>query len=334
MAHVVLQRATQGMTTDPRISVAIPVYNEEQGIATLLARVTAVLDRLPGGPHEIVLADDGSRDGSWELLERAATADPRIVVIRLSRNFGHQAALSAALDYASGDVVVPMDADLQDAPEAIPRFLEEYKKGFDVVYAVRTRRKESWILRVGYALFYRVMSLLSNIEVPLNSGDFCLMSRRVVDQLNNAPERHRYLRGLRAWVGFSQTGIEVERAERFAGEPKYTFRKLFQLAFDGIFAFSVVPLRAATVVGVCATSLATLFAIYSLYVKLFGGDPPPGFTAAILTTIFLSGVQLLFLGVIGEYLGRIYEELKRRPRYIVRQVIGRTDSRADGTPNE
>jgi polyisoprenyl-phosphate glycosyltransferase len=313
------------MISDPRISVAIPVYNEETGIEALLTRVKRVLDQLPGGPHEIVFADDGSRDRSFDLLQQAAAMDPRIVVIALSRNFGHQAALSAALDFASGDVVVPMDADLQDQPEAIPRFLEEHKKGFDVVYAVRTRRKEGWALRTYYALFYRIMSYLANIELPVNSGDFCLMSRRVVDELKLAPERHRYLRGLRTWVGFRQTGIEVERDRRFAGQPKYTIVKLFQLAFDGIFAFSVVPLRAATVAGVCATSLATLFAIYSLYVKLFGWDPPPGFTAAILTTIFLSGVQLLFLGVIGEYLGRIYEEIKRRPHYIVRQVVSRVE---------
>jgi dolichol-phosphate mannosyltransferase len=330
MANVVLQREAKEMTPTPRVSVAIPVYNEESGIEELLCRVTTVLDRLPGGPHEIIFADDGSRDRSFDLLQQAAAKDPRIVVIALSRNFGHQAALSAALDFASGDVVVPMDADLQDVPETIPRFLEEYQKGFDVVYAVRTRRKEGWILRTCYFLFYRIMSYLANIEVPVNSGDFCLMSRRVVEELKHTPERHRYLRGLRTWVGFRQTGIEVERAERFTGQSKYTLRKLLKLAFDGIFAFSVTPLRAATFAGLFATSLATLFAIYSIYVKLSGGDPPPGFTAAILTTIFLAGVQLLFLGVIGEYLGRIYEEIKRRPHYIVRQVVGRDEPHAVG----
>jgi dolichol-phosphate mannosyltransferase len=322
------------MSSDPRLTVAIPIYNEESGIAELLARVTAVLDKLPGGPHEIVFADDGSRDRSFELLNQAAARDPRIVVVSLSRNFGHQAALSAALDYATGDVVVPMDGDLQDSPEVIPRFLEKYREGYDVVYAIRTRRKEGWLLRSSYYLFYRLMSYLANIEVPLNSGDFCLMSRRVVDELKNTPERHRYLRGLRTWVGFRQTGIEVERAARFQGESKYTLRKLLKLAFDGIFAFSVAPLRAATLAGVAATSLASLFAVYSLFVKLSGADPPPGFTAAILTTIFLSGVQLLFLGVIGEYLGRIYEEIKRRPHYIVRRAVGAEPSLPRREPSE
>ena len=222
-----------------------------------------------------------------------------------------------------------MDGDLQDTPETIPRFLAEYRKGYDVVYAIRTRRKEGIILRSCYYLFYRLMSYLANIEVPVNSGDFCLMSRRVVDELKHTPERHRYLRGLRTWVGFRQTGIEVERAARLQGESKYTLRKLLKLAFDGIFAFSVAPLRAATLVGLLATSLASLFAIYSLIIKLAGADPPPGFTAAILTTIFLSGVQLMFLGVMGEYLGRIYEEIKRRPHYIVRRVVGAPDPHSE-----
>jgi glycosyltransferase involved in cell wall biosynthesis len=317
------------MIPDPRITVAIPIYNEEQGIPELISRVTAVLDALPGGPHEVVFADDGSRDRSFELLRAAADKDPRLVVVSLSRNFGHQAALSCALDYAAGDVVVPMDGDLQDTPETIPRFLAEYRKGYDVVYAIRTRRKEGIILRSCYYLFYRLMSYLANIEVPLNSGDFCLMSRRVVDELKHTPERHRYLRGLRTWVGFRQTGIEVERAARLQGESKYTLRKLLKLAFDGIFAFSVAPLRAATLAGILATSLASLFAVYSLVIKLAGADPPPGFTAAILTTIFLSGVQLMFLGVMGEYLGRIYEEIKRRPHYIVRRVVGAPDPHSE-----
>lgn len=309
------------MIADPRISVVIPVYNEEDGLAELLSRVRGVLDKLPGGPHEMVFADDGSRDRSFDLLEQAAADDPRIVVVALSRNFGHQAALSAALDFASGDVIVPMDADLQDSPETIPRFLEEYRRGFDVVYAVRVRRKEGLILRTCYFLFYRTISVLSNVEVPLNSGDFCLMSRRVVEELKHAPERHRYLRGLRSWVGFKQKGIEVERDARYTGESKYTWSKLLKLAFDGIFAFSVAPLRAATIFGFCATSLAALFGIYSIYVKLAGGDPPPGFTAGLLVTIFLAGVQLMFMGIIGEYIGRIYEEIKRRPHYIVGRVV-------------
>jgi dolichol-phosphate mannosyltransferase len=220
---------------------------------------------------------------------------------------------------------------LQDVPETIPRFLAEYRKGYEVVYAIRVRRKEGLVMRTSYAAFYRIMSYLANIEVPVNSGDFCLMSRRVVEELKHTPERHRYLRGLRTWVGFRQTGIEVERAERFAGEPKYTLRKLLKLAFDGIFAFSVTPLRAATLVGFGAMAMAALVGLYDLGVKIFGGEPPAGFTSIILMQIFLAGVQLLFLGIIGEYLGRIYEEIKRRPHYIVRQVVGRVGRPTVGT---
>jgi polyisoprenyl-phosphate glycosyltransferase len=307
--------------TPPRVSVAIAVYNEELVLPELIRRTRDVLDALPGGPHELVFVDDGSSDRTFELLE-AATADPRIAVVSLSRNFGHQAALSAALDHVSGDVVVVMDGDLQDTPETIPRMLEEYRRGFDVVYAVRTRRKEGFLLRSAYAAFYRLMAALADIAVPVGAGDFSLLSRRVVDELRAAPERHRYLRGLRTWVGFRQTGIEVERAARAGGKPKYNLRRLFRLAFDGIFAFSVVPLRLATLLGVCAVCLSLVFAAYALYVKLRHQHVIEGFTATLLVITLLSGVQLLSLGIIGEYLGRIYDEAKRRPHYVVRTRRG------------
>jgi dolichol-phosphate mannosyltransferase len=310
-----------------RLSVAVPVYNEEETLPRLLERLSAVLDALPGGPHEIVLVDDGSRDRSRELMRAAALADPRVVAVSLSRNFGHQAALSAALDHVRGDAVVVMDADLQDTPETIPLMVERFHEGYDVVYAQRVGRKESALLRACYHAFYRLAAGLATVELPLDAGDFGLMSRRVADLIRQMPERHRYLRGLRAWVGFRQVGIPVERAERSAGESKYGFRKLLGLAFDGIFAFSVLPLRAATVVGVGTVALTALFAAYSLFARLFLSQSPRGFTALILSITFLSGVQLLFLGIIGEYLGRVYEEIKGRPVYVVGEVV-RSESSA------
>jgi len=305
-----------------RLSVAVPVYNEEETLPLLLARLGAVLDALPGGPHEMVFVNDGSRDATLELLRAAAAADPRVRAVSLSRNFGHQQAITAALDHATGDAVLVMDADLQDTPESIPEFVGLHLQGYDVVYAQRVARKEAAWKRAAYYGFYRLAARLSTVPLPLDAGDFGLMSRRVVDLLRAMPERHRYLRGMRAWAGFRQVGVPVERAERGAGESKYGLRRLMGLAFDGIFAFSVVPLRAAAAAGVLAMLLSTLFAIYSLVAKLFLGHSPQGFTALILVITFLSGVQLLFLGVIGEYLGRVYEEVKQRPSYVIGEVLG------------
>jgi dolichol-phosphate mannosyltransferase len=307
----------------PRVSLALPVYNEEETLPELLRRTTAVLDALPGGPHEIVLVDDGSRDRTLEMLEEAARRDHRIVVVALSRNFGHQAAISAALDHVTGDVTVVMDADLQDPPEVVPQFLDKYHEGYDVVYAKRANRKEARWLRMSYHMFYRLLSRMSKLHLPLDAGDFALLSRRVVDQLRSLPERHRYLRGLRAWVGYQQVGITVNRAERFGGTSKYSLTKLMGLAFDGIFSFSTVPLRAATVVGALAVGLSTLFAIYQVFAKFFLSQQPRGFTATLLVITFLSGVNLFFLGVIGEYVGRVYEQVKARPVYVVGRIIRR-----------
>jgi dolichol-phosphate mannosyltransferase len=310
----------------PRVSIAIPVYNEEQVLDELYRRLKAVLDDTPGGPHEIVFVDDGSRDGSLEMLAAIAHADPRVRVVALSRNFGHQAAIAAALDHATGDVVVVMDADLQDTPETIGRFLEKFHEGYDVVYAVRHSRKESWLMRTCYASFYRIIKSLADIDLPLGAGDFALLSRRVVDHLRRSEERHRYLRGLRTWVGYRQIGIPVERAARAAGESKYTLGKLIALAFDGIFSFSTAPLRAATVLGAATVAGSLAFAAFTLYAKLVHGRSPEGFAALVVGITFLSGVQLLFLGVIGEYVGRVYEEVKRRPHYLVDRVFTADDA--------
>ena len=266
------------MSAPPRVSVAVPLYNEEAGVAELLRRVGDVLSAVPGGPHEIVVVDDGSADRTLALLEAAAARDHRLVVISLSRNFGHQAALTAALDHVTGDVTILMDGDLQDPPELIPEFLERYAHGYDVVYAQRTHRKEAWWLRASYFLFYRMLRRLSSVAVPVDAGDFGLLSRRVVEQLRLAPERQRFLRGLRSWVGFRQVGIPVERDERPTGQSKYSLRRLLGLAFDGIFAFSIVPIRAAALLGVAAIALSGVFALYALYAKLALQRSPQGFT--------------------------------------------------------
>ena len=303
-----------------RISVAIPLHNEEGNAAELVRRLMAVLDGIPGGPHEVVLVDDGSRDRTLELITQLAKSEPRLVIVSLSRNFGHQTALSAALDHVTGDVVVAMDGDLQDRPEAIPHLLAKHREGFDVVYARRVQRKEGLMLRASYFLFYRLLAWLADLRLPLDAGDFALMSRRVVDQMRTAPERNRYLRGLRAWVGFRQAGIDVERDERFAGGTNYGPLRLLGLAFDGILSFSVIPLRAAALVGVFAIIASAAFAVWTLYERLVLNRAPVGYASLMLFMTFLAGVQLLFLGVMGEYIGRIYEEAKRRPLYVVASV--------------
>src|SRR5208282_1627388 len=310
------------MSTVFRLSVAIPIHNEESVLPELLRRLRGVLDGIAGGPHEIVFVDDGSTDKTFKMLAAAAKEDGRIGVVSLSRNFGHQAAITAGLDHVTGDAAVVMDGDLQDVPEVIPRFVEKFQEGYDVVYAQRVRRKEPLALRICYFVFYRMMAALSDISLPLDSGDFGLMSRRVIEEVRKMREHHRYLRGMRSWVGFRQTGIEVERAERHSGKSKYSVMGLVKLAFDGIFAFSIVPIRAAALFGAFVMFLSSLYVIYSIYIKLVLRISPQGFTALIVAITFFSGVLLFFLGVIGEYVGRISEEIKARPQYIVGRTIG------------
>ena len=308
--------------TQVSLSVLVPVHNEESVIPESLRRVRAVLDAIPGGPHEIVFVDDGSSDRTLEILEEAAARDPGIKVIALSRNFGHQAALTAAMDYASGDAVIVIDGDLQDPPEIIPELVERFHAGYDVVYAQRKERKEVWWLRLCFFLFYRIMSRLSDIRLPLDAGDCGLMSRRVVEQLRVMPEHHRYLRGMRGWVGFRQTGIAVERSERHSGKSKYSALRRLKFAADGIFAFSIVPIRAASILGAIAVLVSSLYAVVTMYAKIFLHQTVQGFAALIVVMTFLSGILLFFLGIIGEYVGRVYEELKARPLYVVDRCIG------------
>lgn len=319
------------------LSVLVPVHNEESVLPESLRRVGSVLDGIPGGPHEIVFVDDGSSDRTLEILEEAAALDPRIKVIALSRNFGHQAALTAAMDYAGGDAVIVIDGDLQDPPEIIPDLVKLYRSGYDVVYAQRKERKEVWWLRLCFFLFYRLMSKLSDIRLPLDAGDCGLMSRRVVEHLRGMTEHHRYLRGMRSWVGFRQTGIAVERSVRHSGQSKYSALRRLKFALDGIFAFSTVPIRAASILGAIAILVSTLYAIVTIYAKVFLHQTVQGFAALIVVMTFLSGVLLFFLGIVGEYVGRVYEELKARPLYVVDRCIGHafTDhpaARSAGSP--
>lgn len=313
--------------TGTRISVVIPILNEETVLPELLRRLRKVLDQVPRGPHEIIIVDDGSTDGTPDVLRRESQEDNRLVGVVLSRNFGHQAALSAGLAHASGDAIIAMDGDLQDPPESIPLLLEKFGQGYDIVYARRVQRKEIWWLRLSYYTFYRLITALSGIRLPLDAGDFGLMSRRVVNQLVEMPEYHRYLRGMRTWIGFRQIGIPIERAERHAGEPKYNTFKLLKLASDGIFSFSIVPLRFAAILGTGAILLSAAYAAFAAYARIFLNRSPQGFTALIFAITFLAGVQLFFMGVIGEYVGRLYEASKARPVYIVAEKFG-------GTPND
>ncbi len=305
-----------------RVSLAIPVFNEEAVLPELFQRLTAVLDAIPGGPHEVVFVNDGSRDRSQAMLEEAAARDPRFVVVKFSRNFGHQAALSAALDHVSGDAVLTMDADLQDTPEVLPDLLARLDEGYDVVVVRRVERKESAWKRSAYHVAYRLIARMSDVPLGVDAGDFALLSRRVVDAMSALPERERYLRGLRAWVGFRQATVDVPRAARAAGETKYSLAKLLKLAMDGAFSFSVVPLRISAAIGFIAFSGALLFSLYAIYARVVLGQSPQGFTALFVAGTFLAGILLIALWIIGEYVGRIYAEVKRRPVYVVESVTG------------
>lgn len=306
------------------------MHNEEENVPELLGQVSAVLDGLGGEGHEILLVDDGSTDRTMELLEQAAKKDSRVRVVSLSRNYGHQPAVTAAMQYARGDALVLMDGDLQDDPAVIPAFVEKYRDGYDVIYATRVGRKENILLRMMYFIFYRLIRLLSDIDLPLDAGDFSLLSRKAVDAINSAGDYHRYVRGLRAWAGFRQIGVPVERLPRLRGTPKYTLKGLIRLAADGIFSFSVMPLRLATLIGALLFAVSAVYGGYAMSMKLLYDESPAGFTALVVLLVMLSGVQLLFLGVLGEYMGRIYRESKGRPVFVVDRLVGE-DSAGEGS---
>jgi polyisoprenyl-phosphate glycosyltransferase len=305
----------------PDLSVVIPVFNEADNLASLHSRLTAVLASI-GLRYEIIFVDDGSRDTSLELLRDVAADDPCVLVVELARNFGHQVAISAGMDHARGDGVMIMDADLQDPPEVLPQFIDKWREGHDVVYAIRAQRKEGWMKRTAYALFYRLLQRVANIDIPLDAGDFCIMDRRVVDLLVGMPERNRFVRGIRSWVGLDQVGLAYERHARHAGKPKFTFTRLVYLALDGLVSFSYIPLRMITMLGFCISLLSIMLAVFYAIKRLTVGLTPPGFATLIVAIFFLAGMQLITIGVIGEYVGRIFEEVKRRPLYVVRRLSG------------
>lgn len=302
------------------LSVVVPIHDEEDNIDELLARLVPVLSSI--GTYEIIFVDDLSTDRSRELVLEARSQDPAIKLVELSRNFGHQGALAAGIDHATGRAVVLMDGDLQDPPELLPELVAKWEEGYEVVYAVREKRKEGFVRRAGFHVFYRLLARIAEVEMPLDSGDFCLMDRRVVDAIGDLPESSRFLRGLRGWVGFRQTGVRYDRPARFAGESKYSVLALVKLALDGLVSFSDVPLRLASLVGFVTTLAAFCYLMVAVVARIFGGEVPEGWTSIILVQLLLGGVQLTMMGVVGEYLGRTYHEAKRRPSYVVRTAHG------------
>ena len=316
----------------PTLSVVLPVYNESDNLEDLLARLLPMLEKAAHGSFEIVFVDDGSHDGSAEILDSFHERDPRVKSVHLSRNFGHQAALQAGLDRSTGKSVVMMDADLQDPPEILDQLLERWRQGYDVVYALRKNRKEGLLKRAGYSLFYRTMRAMAEIDIPLDAGDFCLLDRKVVDTLVSLRERNRFLRGLRSWVGFKQIGVEYERESRHAGVPKYTLRKLLKLALSGYIGFSALPLRAAAAMGFLAAGTGFALAAWTIVTKIRDIDSPRGWASTLAVVLFVGGAQLVMLGVIGEYLSRVYDEVRQRPIYIVSSDVGFAESGA-ATPH-
>lgn len=314
--------------SDSDLSVLVPCYNEAEVLPLMIARLKKCLEAL-GISWEVIFVDDGSKDATFEQLAAIHREDSRFKVLSLSRNFGHQAALSAGLAAVTGEFVAVLDADLQDPPELLERCLGILREGNDVVYAVRRKRKEALPKRVAYALFYRGLRMIAEVDIPLDSGDFCVMRRNVVEALRSMHERNVFLRGMRAWSGFKQVGMEYDRDTRAAGETKYPFRKLLRLATDGVFAFSTAPLRIATFLGFAGVIVSLLITGFILAWR-FGGfqfmghtaRELPGWTAVVCLLLFLGGVQFLILGVLGEYIGRIYSEVKQRPRWIVREMLG------------
>jgi glycosyltransferase involved in cell wall biosynthesis len=327
----------------PTLSVVIPVFNEEETIPELDRRLRKFLGEL-GETWEVVFVDDGSRDGSAKMLEALAREEPRYKLISFGRNFGHQIAITAGMDRAEGLAVVVMDADLQDPPEVVREMLTRWREGFDVVYGVRRRRLgETWFKRITASLFYRTFRAMLGFDVPLDAGDFRLMSRPVILTLRSLRERHRFIRGLVGWIGFRQTSVSFTRHERFAGVTKYPLRKMLSFAFDGITSFSTLPLRVATWLGAFAGMLAMGLGAWAFYVKVHGVSAVPGWTTLMILVALGSSVQLLVIGILGAYVGRIYEEVQRRPLYTVAQEMnfGPGDARpvpppptADGAKRE
>ncbi|MBO1057163.1 MAG: glycosyltransferase family 2 protein [Dolichospermum sp. JUN01] len=309
----------------PIYSLVIPIYNEEENINEMYRRLHHVMEQLDGDV-ELILIDDGSRDRSLKMMRELHHRDNRVHYLSLARNFGHQIAVTAGLNFVQGKCIIVMDADLQDPPELILTMIEKWHQEYQVVYAQRiSRQQESRLKRLTAYLFYRILRRLAKVDIPVDTGDFCLMDRQVVDILNSMPERNRYIRGLRAWVGFRQTSVLFERNPRFAGDVKYTFGKSLSLAIDGIISFSTVPLRLATYLGIISAAIAMIMIILVLYWRIFAPvSHLIGYTLITISMFFLGSVQLICIGILGEYIGRIYEEVKGRPLYTLKETGGFT----------
>jgi dolichol-phosphate mannosyltransferase len=304
-----------------KYSYILPVYNEQENISELYGRLTKVAKSLSTS-YELIFVNDGSVDSTLPMLMDLNKKDDKIKIIDFSRNFGHQMAVTAGLNFSTGKFVAVLDADLQDPPEILPDFFGKLEEGFDVVYAIRTDRQESWLLKICYKLFYRVLKKIAKIDMPLDSGDFCVMSKRVVDLMGQMPEKNRFVRGIRSWVGFKQTGLEYKRQARFAGKSKYHFTNLVKLALDGVLSFSYMPLRMLAAAGLVTFIISILGSLLAVYMRFFTNIFVPGFATTVILIMFMGGLNMLSLGLVGEYLGRIYDEVKQRPQYIINFTIG------------
>ncbi|MDZ7843690.1 MAG: glycosyltransferase family 2 protein [Anaerolineales bacterium] len=303
----------------PQYSIVAPIYNEAPNIPHLYTRITEVLEKT-GEPWELVMVDDGSSDGSKGLIRELAEQDSRVRPVIFARNFGHQIAVTAGLDYSRGGAVVIIDADLQDPPEVILDLIDKWKEGYEVVYATRAKREgESWFKLFTAAAFYRIIQRITDVNIPMDTGDFRLLDRKVVDVMGQMRERHRFLRGMSVWVGFNQTGVEYERAERFAGETKYPLSKMIRFASDAITSFSYFPLQLAMYLGFATAGLSIIAIPVVIALRLAGWHAFEGQASTLIAVLFLGGVQLISLGILGEYIGRLYDEAKGRPLYIVRE---------------
>lgn len=307
---------------DPRYSIVVPVYNEEDVLIELYNRLDKVLTDLDG-KTEIIFINDGSQDRTLELLKELHQQDSRIKIIDFSRNFGHQLAITAGIDHASGQACIIIDADLQDPPEVIPELIKVWQEGYEVVYAIRSEREgETRFKKITALLFYRLFKKITDTDVPINVGDFRLIDWKVIDVFRSMRERHRYVRGMISWIGFRQTSVYFKREERFAGETKYPFWRMLKFALDGITSFSHYPLKLATLLGFFFSVVSFLLGIWAISVRLLTNKAVHGWTSLILTIIFLGGIQLLTLGIIGEYIGRVFDDVKQRPLYIIQSEIG------------
>ncbi len=308
--------------TKIRYSIIAPCYNEEGNLPELFRRIGEIMEQT-GESWELVLINDGSIDRTLEIMRELHATDLRVHYIDFARNFGHQIAVTAGIDYAQGDAVIIIDADLQDPPELILEMIEKWQEGYEVVYAVRTERKgESWFKLFTAKLFYRLIYRITDVNIPLDTGDFRLMDRKVVNALKQMKERHRFIRGMTSWVGFKQTGVYYTREERFTGETKYPFRRMFKFALDAVTSFSFFPLQMAMYLGFIIAGLSALGVIGVIIARLFGNQAFFGQATTLVMVLFLGGVQLISLGIIGEYLGRIYDEVKGRPMYVVNEAVG------------